>query len=319
METIGNLWLYLAFFGLVAVMLTVDFLGFKQKQGQEVKIRTAAYWSMAWVSVAVLFGGGLWFYLQQTAGIAIANTKVMEYFAGYLLEKSLAIDNVFVWLMIFAAFAIPPALQRKILLYGVLGAIVLRTIFIFIGVWFVQEFSWVLYIFGAFLVYTGFKFLKGHEEDPNIEDMAILKWLRKHIRITPKLEGDKFFVRQNGLLWATPLFLVLILVEASDVIFAVDSIPAIFAVTSDPFIVLTANLMAILGLRAMFFLLAGSASKMHYLPYGLGLILLFIGFKMLMLDVFHMPIWISLGFIVITLAITAWLSIRYNKKQESQS
>ncbi|WP_442768448.1 TerC family protein [Acinetobacter bohemicus] len=319
METIGNLWLYLAFFGLVAVMLIVDFLGFKQKQGQEVKIRTAAYWSMAWVSVAVLFGGGLWFYLQQTAGIAIANTKVMEYFAGYLLEKSLAIDNVFVWLMIFAAFAIPPALQRKILLYGVLGAIVLRTIFIFIGAWFVQEFSWVLYIFGAFLVYTGFKFLKGHEEDPNIEDMAILKWLRKHIRITPKLEGDKFFVRQNGLLWATPLFLVLILVEASDVIFAVDSIPAIFAVTSDPFIVLTANLMAILGLRAMFFLLAGSASKMHYLPYGLGLILLFIGFKMLMLDVFHMPIWISLGFIVITLAITAWLSIRYNKKQESQS
>ncbi|MBP7895011.1 MAG: TerC family protein [Acinetobacter sp.] len=319
METIGNLWLYLAFFGLVAVMLTVDFLGFKQKQGQEVKIRTAAYWSMAWVSVAVLFGGGLWFYLQQTAGIAIANTKVMEYFAGYLLEKSLAIDNVFVWLMIFAAFAIPPALQRKILLYGVLGAIILRTIFIFIGAWFVQEFSWILYIFGAFLVYTGFKFLKGHEEDPNIEDMAILKWLRKHIRITPKLEGDKFFVRQNGMLWATPLFLVLILVEASDVIFAVDSIPAIFAVTSDPFIVLTANLMAILGLRAMFFLLAGSASKMHYLPYGLGLILLFIGFKMLMLDVFHMPIWISLGFIVITLAITAWLSIRYNKKQESQS
>ena len=319
METIGNLWLYLAFFGLVTVMLIVDFLGFKQKQGQEVKIRTAAYWSMAWVSVAVLFGGGLWFYLQQTAGIAIANTKVMEYFAGYLLEKSLAIDNVFVWLMIFAAFAIPPALQRKILLYGVLGAIVLRTIFIFIGAWFVQEFSWILYIFGAFLVYTGFKFLKGHEEDPNIEDMAILKWLRKHIRITPKLEGDKFFVRQNGLLWATPLFLVLILVEASDVIFAVDSIPAIFAVTSDPFIVLTANLMAILGLRAMFFLLAGSASKMHYLPYGLGLILLFIGFKMLMLDVFHMPIWISLGFIVITLAITAWLSIRYNKKQESQS
>ena len=319
METIGNLWLYLAFFGLVAVMLTVDFLGFKQKQGQEVKIRTAAYWSMAWVSVAVLFGGGLWFYLQQTAGIAIANTKVMEYFAGYLLEKSLAIDNVFVWLMIFAAFAIPPALQRKILLYGVLGAIILRTIFIFIGAWFVQEFSWMLYIFGAFLVYTGFKFLKGHEEDPNIEDMAILKWLRKHIRITPKLEGDKFFVRQNGMLWATPLFLVLILVEASDVIFAVDSIPAIFAVTSDPFIVLTANLMAILGLRAMFFLLAGSASKMHYLPYGLGLILLFIGFKMLMLDVFHMPIWISLGFIVITLAITAWLSIRYNKKQESQS
>lgn len=315
MHTIGNVWLYLAFFGLVAVMLLIDFLGFRQKQDQEVKLKTAAYWSIAWVSVATLFGAGLWLYLQQTAGITLANSKVMEYFAGYLLEKSLAIDNVFVWLMIFAAFAIPPNLQRKILLYGVLGAIVLRTLFIFIGAWFVQEFSWVLYIFGAFLLYTGFKFLQGQEQQPHIEEMALLKWLRKHIRITPQLDGHKFFVRQNGLLWATPLFLVLVLVEVSDVIFAVDSIPAIFAVTSDPFIVLTANLMAILGLRAMFFLLAGAATKMHYLPYGLGIILIFIGFKMLMLDVFHMPIWLSLGFIIITLAITAGLSIRYNQKQ----
>ena len=315
METIGTLWLYLAFFSIVLVMLFIDFLGFKQKQGQEVKVRTAAYWSIAWVSVATLFGGGLWLYLEQTAGTAIANAKVMEYFAGYLLEKSLAIDNVFVWLMIFAAFAIPPALQRKLLLYGVLGAIVLRTIFIFIGAWFVQEFSWILYIFGAFLMYTGFKFLRGQdEEESNIEDMAILKWLRKHMRITPQLEGDKFFIRKDNLLWATPLFLVLLLVEASDVIFAVDSIPAIFAVTTDPFIVLTANLMAILGLRAMFFLLSGAASKMHYLPYGLGIILVFIGFKMLMLDVFHMPIWISLSFIVLVLTITAILSIRHSKK-----
>ncbi|MDH1533363.1 MULTISPECIES: TerC family protein [Acinetobacter] len=315
MESIGNLWLYIAFFGIVTVMLLIDFLGFKQKEGQEVKIKTAALWSIAWVSVASLFGVGLWLYLQQTAGVTVANTKVMEYFAGYLLEKSLAVDNVFVWLMIFAAFAIPPALQRQLLLYGVLGAIILRTIFIFIGAWFVQEFSWILYIFGAFLVYTGFKFFKGqNEEETNIEDMAILKWLRKHMRITPQLHGNKFFVRQNGMLWATPLFLVLILVEASDVIFAVDSIPAIFAVTSDPFIVLTANLMAILGLRAMFFLLSGAATKMHYLPYGLGIILVFIGFKMLMLDVFHMPIWISLGFIVLVLTITAILSIRYSKK-----
>ena len=314
METIGNPWLYVAFFGLVLVMLAIDFLGFKQNKQQEVKIKTAAYWSMAWVAVATLFGGGLWLYLKQHFGLEIANTKVMEYFAGYLLEKSLAIDNVFVWLMIFSAFAIPPVLQRQLLLYGVLGAIILRTLFIFIGAWFVQEFSWVLYIFGAFLLYTGVKFLKGQdEEDTNIEDMAILKWLRKHMRITPQLHGNRFFVRENGVLWATPLFLVLILVEASDVIFAVDSIPAIFAVTSDPFIVLTANLMAILGLRAMFFLLSGAAAKMHYLPYGLGIILIFIGFKMLMLDVFHMPIWISLGFIIITLSITAWLSIRHNR------
>ena len=315
MESIGNLWLYLVFFAIVAVMLAIDLLGFKQKAGESVKVKTAAYWSIAWVSVAALFGGGLWLYLKHSVGLEVANTKVMEYFAGYLLEKSLAIDNVFVWMMIFAAFAIPPALQRKILLYGVLGAIVLRTIFIFIGAWFVQEFSWVLYIFGAFLVYTGFKFLKGQDEETNIEDIKTLKWLRKHMRITPQLEGEKFFVRRDGLLWATPLFLVLILVEGSDVIFAVDSIPAIFAVTSDPFIVLTANLMAILGLRAMFFLLAGTATKLHYLPYGLGIILLFIGAKMLLLDVFHMPIWISLGFIVLVLSITAYLSLRHNKKQ----
>ncbi|WP_180048206.1 MULTISPECIES: TerC family protein [unclassified Acinetobacter] len=315
METIGTPWLYLAFFIIVAVMLVIDFIGFKHQHGQPTKVRTAAYWSIAWVSVATLFGGALWLYLEQTSGAALANQKVMEYFAGYLLEKSLAIDNVFVWLMIFAAFAIPPALQRQLLLYGVLGAIILRTIFIFIGAWFVQEFSWILYIFGAFLVYTGFKFLRGQgEEHTDIEDMAVLKWLRKHIRITPQMRGNKFFVHQNGVLWATPLFLVLILVEASDVIFAVDSIPAIFAVTTDPFIVLTANLMAILGLRAMFFLLAGAASKMYYLPYGLGIILVFIGFKMLMLEVFHMPIWISLSFIVIVLTITAWLSIRHSKK-----
>ncbi len=316
MDSIGNIWLYLVFYGIVGVMLIVDFLGFKQQKDQPVSIKKAAAWSMAWVTVAMLFAAGLWYYLQQTVGIAIANQKTLEYISGYLLEKSLAIDNVFVWLMIFSAFAISPVLQRKLLLYGVLGAIVLRTIFIFIGAWFVQEFSWILYIFGAFLIYTGIKFLKGQEdENSNIEDMKLLKWLRKHIRISPRFNADKFFIRENGILFATPLLLVLILVEASDVIFAVDSIPAIFAVTTDPFIVLTANLMAILGLRAMFFLLSGAASKMHYLPYGLGLILLFIGGKMLLLDVFHMPIWISLSFIVIVLTITAWLSIRHNKKQ----
>lgn len=319
MESVGNIWLYLVFFGIVFVMLLIDFLGFKQKQGEAVPIKQAAWWSAAWVTVAMLFAGGLWLYLKQSIGVEVANQKTLEYITGYLLEKSLAIDNVFVWLMIFAAFAIPPALQRQILLYGVIGAIVLRTIFILIGAWLVQEFSWILYIFGAFLVYTGIKFLRGQEEESNVEDMALLKWLRKHVPITTTLQGNKFFVREQGKLWMTPLFVVLILVEFSDVIFAVDSIPAIFAVTTDPFIVLSANLMAILGLRAMFFLLSGAAAKMHYLPYGLGIILLFIGFKMLMLDVFHMPVWISLGFIAVVLSITAYMSIQYAKKQEAQN
>ncbi|MCJ8145349.1 TerC family protein [Acinetobacter sp. A3.8] len=319
MDSVGNIWLYLVFFGIVFVMLLIDFLGFKQNQGEAVPVKKAAWWSAAWVTVAMLFAGGLWLYLQQSIGVEVANQKTLEYITGYLLEKSLAIDNVFVWLMIFAAFAIPPALQRQILLYGVIGAIVLRTIFILIGAWLVQEFSWILYIFGAFLVYTGIKFLRGQEEESNVENMALLKWLRKHVPITQSLHGNKFFVREQGKLWITPLFVVLILVEFSDVIFAVDSIPAIFAVTTDPFIVLSANLMAILGLRAMFFLLSGAAAKMHYLPYGLGIILLFIGFKMLMLDVFHMPVWISLGFIVVVLSITAYMSIQYAKKHDDNS
>lgn len=326
-ETIGTPWLYATFFALVAVMLLIDFLGFKQKdppensdvnavqnKHQPVSIKSAALWSIAWVSVSALFAGGLWWYLNAQLGTAVANQKTLEFVTGYLIEKSLAIDNVFVWLMIFGAFAIPPALQRQVLLYGVIGAIVLRTIFIFAGAWLIQEFSWVLYIFGAFLVYTGFKFLKGgHDEPVDIENMKLLKWLRGHMRITPTLQGGKFLVLKNGVLWATPLLVVLILVELSDVIFAVDSIPAIFAITTDPFIVLSANLFAILGLRAMFFLLAGAAAKMHYLPYGLGVIMSFIGIKMLLLDLYHIPIAASLGFIGLVLVVTAWMSWRYAK------
>lgn len=327
METIGTPWLYATFFSLVAVMLLIDFLGFKHKdppensdvnavqdEHQPVSIKLAALWSIAWVSVSALFAGGLWWYLNTHLGTAVANQKTLEFVTGYLIEKSLAIDNVFVWLMIFGAFAVPPALQRRVLLYGVIGAIVLRTIFIFAGAWLIQEFSWILYIFGAFLVYTGYKFLKGgHDEPVDLEEMKLLKWLRSHMRITPTLQGSKFLVRENGLLWATPLLVVLILVEISDVIFAVDSIPAIFAITTDPFIVLSANLFAILGLRAMFFLLAGAAATMHYLPYGLGVIMSFIGMKMLLLDIYHIPIAVSLGFIAVVLVITAWMSWRYAK------
>lgn len=327
METIGTPSLYAIFFVMVAVMLLIDFLGFKQKdppessdvnavqnERQPVSIKLAALWSIAWVSVSALFAGGLWWYLNTYLGTAVANQKTLEFVTGYLIEKSLAIDNVFVWLMIFGAFAVPPALQRRILLYGVIGAIVLRTIFILAGAWLIQEFSWILYIFGAFLVYTGFKFLKGgHDEPVDLENMKLLKWLRGHMRITPTLQGSKFLVRENGLLWATPLLVVLILVEVSDVIFAVDSIPAIFAITTDPFIVLSANLFAILGLRAMFFLLAGAAATMHYLPYGLGVIMTFIGIKMLLLEVYHVPIAASLSFITVVLIITGWMSWRYAK------
>jgi tellurite resistance protein TerC len=303
METVGSLGLYGVFFALVAAMLLVDFLTFKQKADEGVPLKQAAIWSAVWVGVSGLFAGGLWWYLDGELGRAIANQKTLEFVTGYLLEKSLAIDNVFIWLMIFSAFAIPPALQRRVLLYGVLGAIVLRTIMIFAGAWLIAQFHWILYVFGAFLVFTGIKMWMSHGQDSDPEQGALLKFLRKHMRITPALEGEKFVVLRQGVRWFTPLALVLVLVELSDVIFAVDSIPAIFAVTSDPFIVLTANLLAILGLRAMFFLLADLAGRFHLLPYALSIILVFIGIKMLLLDIYHIPIGASLGFIAATLTI----------------
>ncbi len=310
--SIGSPMLYAVFFAIVAILLLVDFFTFKTpKNGEAVSMKQAGIWSAIWVGVSVLFAGGLWWYLSQNFGGAIATQKVGEFFTGYLLEKSLAIDNVFVWLMIFAAFAVNPVMQRKILLYGVLGAIIMRTVMIFAGAWLVTEFSWILYIFGAFLLYTGVKMWQNHDDQADPKQSGLYKFLQKYLRVTDDMHGDKFTIIKNGVKYFTPLAVVLILVELSDVIFAVDSIPAIFAVTTDPFIVLTANLLAILGLRAMFFLLSGLADKFHLLPYALSVILVFIGAKMLLLDVFHVPMAISLGFIAAVLTVTAILSVKF--------
>lgn len=317
MDTVGNLGLYGVFFTLVFALLLVDLISFKQNPDGKVSTKQAAIWSLIWVGVASLFGAGLWVYLKQTATVELANTKTMEFFTGYLIEKSLAIDNVFVWLMIFSAFAIPPILQRKVLLYGIIGAIIMRTVMIFAGAWLIQEFHWILYLFGAFLIYTGIKMWTSHGEEVDLENGKLLQFLRRHMRLTDKLDGDKFVIRQNGLLFFTPLMLVVVLVELSDVIFAVDSIPAIFAVTTDPFIVLTANLLAILGLRAMFFLVTDLASRMELLPYALSIILVFIGVKMLIVEYYKIPILFSLSFVVITLGIAAFLSWRQQEKSTS--
>ena len=309
---IGSPMLYAVFFAMVVGLLLVDFFTFKTpKHGQSVSLKQAGIWSAIWVGVSVLFAGGLWWYINQNLGSALANQKVGEFFTGYLLEKSLAVDNVFVWLMIFAAFAVTPAMQRKILLYGVLGAIIMRTVMIFAGAWLVTEFSWILYVFGAFLLYTGVKMWQNHDEQEDPKQSGLYRLLKKHLKVTDESNGEKFTLVKNGVKYFTPLAVVLILVELSDVIFAVDSIPAIFAVTTDPFIVLTANLLAILGLRAMFFLLSGLADKFHLLPYALSVILVFIGTKMLLLDVFHVPMAISLGFIASVLTVTAILSVKF--------
>ena len=319
MNTVGTPLLWGGFAVVVAIMLAIDLLLQGRRGAHAMTMKQAAAWSLVWVTLSLLFNAAFWWDLVQTEGRAVADPQALAFLTGYLIEKSLAVDNVFVWLMLFSYFSVPAALQRRVLVYGVLGAIVLRTIMIFTGSWLISQFDWILYIFGAFLLFTGVKMALAHEDESGIGDKPLVRWLRGHLRMTDTIDNEHFFVRKNGLLYATPLMLVLILVELSDVIFAVDSIPAIFAVTTDPFIVLTSNLFAILGLRAMYFLLAGVAERFSMLKYGLAVILVFIGIKMLIVDFYHIPIAVSLGVVfgilVMTFIINAWVNYRHDKQR----
>lgn len=322
MNTVGTPLLWGGFAVVVTIMLAIDLLLQGRRGAHAMTMKQAAAWSLVWVTLSLLFNAAFWWYLVQTEGRAVADPQALAFLTGYLIEKSLAVDNVFVWLMLFSYFSVPAALQRRVLVYGVLGAIVLRTIMIFTGSWLISQFDWILYIFGAFLLFTGVKMALAKEDDSGIGDKPLVRWIRNHLRMTDKIEGERFFTRKNGVIYATPLLLVLILVELSDVIFAVDSIPAIFAVTTDPFIVLTSNLFAILGLRAMYFLLAGVAERFSMLKYGLSVILVFIGIKMLIVDFYHIPIGISLGVVggilVLTLLINAWVNKQNDRKKQLQ-
>ncbi|WP_336218254.1 TerC family protein [Citrobacter amalonaticus] len=321
MNTVGTPLLWGGFAVVVVIMLAIDLFLQGRRGAHTMTMKQAAAWSLVWVTLSLLFNAAFWWYLVQTEGRAVADPQALAFLTGYLIEKSLAVDNVFVWLMLFSYFSVPPALQRRVLVYGVLGAIILRTIMIFAGTWLITQFEWMLYVFGAFLLFTGVKMALAKEDESGIGDKPLVRWLRGHLRMTDTIESEHFFVRKNGLLYVTPLMLVLILVELSDVIFAVDSIPAIFAVTTDPFIVLTSNLFAILGLRAMYFLLAGVAERFSMLKYGLAVILVFIGIKMLIVDFYHIPIAISLGVVfgilVVTLLINAWVNYQHDKKQQA--
>ncbi|SYE77996.1 TerC family protein [Klebsiella pneumoniae] len=316
MNTVGTPLLWGGFAVVVAIMLAIDLLLQGRRGSHSMTMKQAAGWSILWVTLSLLFNAAFWWYLVQTQGRAVADPQALAFLTGYLIEKALAVDNVFVWLMLFSYFAVPPALQRRVLVYGVLGAIVLRTIMIFAGSWLISQFDWLLYVFGAFLLFTGVKMALAKEDESGIGDKPLVRWIRSHLRMTDKIESERFFTRKNGVLFATPLLLVLILVELSDVIFAVDSIPAIFAVTTDPFIVLTSNLFAILGLRAMYFLLAGVAERFSMLKYGLSVILVFIGVKMLIVDFYHIPVAISLGVVggilAVTLLINAWVNRQHD-------
>ncbi len=306
---IGEPWMWAGFIAFVLVMLALDLFVFGGRKAHRVGVREAAAWSIAWLALAMAFNALLWWYLSGTVGRDIADQKALEFLTGYVIEKSLSVDNVFVFLLIFTAFQVPAEYQRRVLIYGVIGAIIMRAIMIIAGAYVVREFSWVLYIFGAFLLITGMRMLVAVDKEPDVEKNWLLRLARRHLRVTDGLRGEKFFVRENGLLFVTPLFLVLLLVEASDLVFAVDSIPAIFAVTTDPFIVFTANIFAIMGLRALYFLLADMADRFHLLKYGLALVLSFIGVKLMIAPFYHIPIELSLGIVVTTLTLSVVASL----------
>ncbi|MFA0923549.1 TerC family protein [Xanthomonas fragariae] len=309
MQTIGNVWLWGGFAIVVIVALLVDLVLMRHGGAHKVTFKEATWWSIGWVLLALAFNAGLWWYLQSSAGEAVANRIGLEFLTGYLVEKSLAVDNIFVFLMVMTYFGVPEEQRQRVLIIGVLGAIVLRAIMIFAGSVLLTKFHWLLYVFGAFLLLTGIKMWFSAGKEPDLESNPVLRWMRGHLRLSPQYDGHALSVIKDGKRWFTPLFVVLILIAVIDVIFAVDSIPAIFAITTDPFIVLTSNVFAVLGLRAMFFLLAGMADRFHLLPYGLAVILVFIGTKMMIIDIYKIPVLVSLAAVIVILVLTIVLSL----------
>ncbi|MBF6023211.1 TerC family protein [Lysobacter niastensis] len=318
METIGNPILWAGFAGLVTAALLVDLVLMRHGGDHKVTFREAALWSAGWVGLALIFNGGLWWYLRETADVVLANRVALEFLTGYLVEKSLAVDNIFVFLMLFMYFAVPEEQRQRALVLGVLGAIVLRGVMIFAGAVLLTKFHWLLYVFGAFLLLTGVKMWIAAGQEPDLEKNPVLRWMRRHLPLTPTYHGHAMTWREHGKRLYTPLFVVVVMIGITDVIFAVDSIPAIFAITTDPFIVLTSNVFAVLGLRAMYFLLAGMAGRFHLLPYGLAVVLGFIGVKMLLIDVVKIPVLASLAVVAAILAVTVVLSLRRPAHVEAQ-
>jgi tellurite resistance protein TerC len=306
---LSHQWYHWAIFlGLVVVLLLLDVLVL-HKDDHVASFRRAAIESACWISVGLLFGLLVVYWFGGDAG--------SQYYAGYLIEKSLSVDNVFVWALILSYFAVPAEYQHRVLFWGIFGALVMRAIFVFAGVAIIERFSWVLYIFGAFLIYTAVKLVISKDEEADPSKSKFLQLFKRFVPTTDELHGHNLFTRINGKRMATPLMSVLVLVEATDVVFAVDSVPAVLAVSRDQFIVLSSNAFAIMGLRALYFLLADLHDRFEYLKYGLAVILAFVGVKMLIAEWYHIPTGISLGFIAITLAVSIIWSIRHAGKSKA--
>ena len=294
--------LWAGFTAFIVAMLALD-LGVLHRDAHEVSVKEAAAWSLVWVALSLAFATGLYYWAGHEYAV--------QFVTGYLIEKALSVDNVFVFLVVFSFFKIPPRLQHRVLFWGIFGALVMRAAFIFLGAAMIARFEWIMYLFGALLVYTGYRMLRSGHDDSPPEKLAAYRLFRRFVPMTDSYTGDAFFVREGGRTLATPLAAVLVVIESSDLMFAVDSIPAIFAVTRDPFLVYTSNVFAILGLRAMFFLLAGVMDKFAYLKTGLAVILGYVGFKMLAIEFYHVPPGVSLLVIAAILAVAiAWSLLR---------
>jgi len=305
-----DIYVWIGFIAFVILMLTLD-LGVFHRKSHVVKIKEALAWSAVWISLALVFNYGIYFFMGKE--------KALEFLTGYLIEKSLSIDNLFVFIMLFSFFDVKPIYQHKVLFWGILGALILRAIFIFAGVALISKFHWIIYVFGIFLVYTGIKMIFSKDEKMEPDKNPLVRAFKKFFPVTDRMYDGNFFVKLNAKTFATPLFVVLLVVEFTDLIFAVDSIPAILAISSDPFIIFTSNVFAILGLRALYFALSGITQYFHYLKYGLSAILVFVGMKMVIVDFYKIPIVFSLLTILGILLVSVLLSVLFPQKKQQIS
>lgn len=316
MHSIGTWWLWTFFFLFISSVIFIDIIIFR-KNDRPFPVKAAFAWTLIWILCALSFNVVIWWNVNMTSGPVIAHQKALEFFTGYVIEEILSIDNMFAFLIIFNYFNVSIEHQRRVLLWGVTGAVVMRLIMILFGAWLITKIHWILYLFGVFLFLTGIKMLFFFKEKRELKDNFLLKWLQKHVRLTSQFQQEKFFIKRNKLWYATPLFLTLIMIEVSDLVFALDSIPAVFAITNDPFIVFTSNIFAILGLRALYFVLRDAANRFYLLKYSVALILTFIGAKMMIKPWFDMPIQFALGVVVIILFTSIIVSSLTRKKYKA--
>jgi tellurite resistance protein TerC len=313
------IWLWVGFNVFVLLMLALD-LGVFHRKAHAVSTKEALTWSIVWISLSLAFNAVIYFFWDwMVPNSSYTNSEAaLSFLTGYLIEKSLSVDNIFVFILIFSFFAVPDAYQHRVLFWGILGALVMRGILIAVGAALLEQFHWIIYVFGAFLIYTGIRMARHQDEELKPQHNPVVKFFRRFMPVTEDFVEDKFFVRRAGVLFATPLFLILLIVESTDLVFAVDSIPAIFAVTRDPFLVYTSNVCAILGLRALYFLLAGVMDQFQYLKLGLSVVLTFIGVKMVIVDLYHIPVGASLAVVASVLIISVLASLWKTKRDAAK-